>query len=46
LHVYYSDGDKILKNEHAGHLFKTKDHKSGEGGIMVAGAGIDTPCLF
>ena len=43
---YNSDGDEILKNKDAGHLFKTKHHESGEGGIMVAGAGIDTPCLF
>ena len=43
--VFLAEDEKILSNEFAGHLMRTKQTFNNEGGVSAGYAGLDSPYL-
>ena len=41
----HSDGDKIILNQGAGHLLRTKESTNKEGGVVAGASALDSPRL-
>ncbi|XP_033626779.1 glutathione synthetase-like [Asterias rubens] len=44
--IFVSKNGKEVHNTTAGHLLRTKDHKTNEGGLTVGASVMDSPCLM